>query len=100
MNPLTAAGSFQPLVETGIIEAKRGIGMVIARGGIERFRESERISFAKEEWPLITARSALLLSEEDLLSAGKRSAKRQLKRGKGPAGGSCMCSERGLYFSR
>lgn len=72
VNPLTVAKSYQPLVEAGIVEAKHGIGMVIAHGGVERFRESERICFCTEKWPLIAARIVQLqLSKEDLLSAGK-----------------------------
>ena len=78
VNPLTAARSYQPLIEAGIVGAKRGIGMVIASGGIQRFRESERKRFLEEEWPLIVSRIVLLqLGTADLLPVRTRRGNKQ-----------------------
>ena len=78
VNPLIVAKSYQPLVEAGIVDAKHGIGMVIASGGIQRFRESERKRFLEEEWPLIVSRIVLLkLGTADLLPIRTRRGNKQ-----------------------
>lgn len=78
VNPLTVAKSYQPLVEAGIVDAKHGIGMVIASGGVQRFRESERKRFLEEEWPLIVSRIALLqMGTADLLPVRTRRGNKQ-----------------------
>lgn len=78
VNPLTVAKSYQPLVEAGIVTAKHGIGMVIASGGIQRFREAERKRFLEEEWPPTVSRIALLqLGRTDLLPVRSRRGNKQ-----------------------
>lgn len=50
-NPLTVAKAYQPLLEAGVIKAKRGVGFFIAHGGVQRLQEMERARFLDETWP-------------------------------------------------
>ena len=55
VNPLTVAKAYNPFVEQGVIEARRGMGTVIRKGGIRRLRHIETERFCHEEWPTIVA---------------------------------------------
>ena len=48
INPATARKGITLLVELGIIEKHRGIGMFVADGATERIRERRRSDFAAE----------------------------------------------------
>lgn len=42
VNPLTVAKAYNPFVKQGVIEARRGMGMVVRNGGIRRLRHRNR----------------------------------------------------------
>lgn len=54
-NPLTVAKAYQALQDDGYVSVKRGVGMFVAPGAIERLRVSERDTFIKKAWPRIRA---------------------------------------------
>lgn len=53
LNPLTVLKSYQGLVDEGVIEKHRGLGMYLAPGGRERLLEQERRRFLERDWPAI-----------------------------------------------
>lgn len=55
-NPLTVAKAYQQFQLDGLVEVRRGVGMMVARGAAERLRQAERDSFLREEWPPIRDR--------------------------------------------
>lgn len=54
-NPLTVAKAYQALQDDGYVSVKRGVGMFVASGAIERLRVSEREIFITRVWPRIRA---------------------------------------------
>jgi GntR family transcriptional regulator len=69
LNPITVSKSYQALVEDGLVEKRRGLGMFVCEGARRKLIASERAKFLQEEWPAMLARIAQLgLSMEDLLS--------------------------------
>ena len=73
VNPLTVSRAYQTLVDGGLLEKRRGVGMFVAEGARERALSAERSRFLEHEWPQLAARISLLgLNLEELLS-GERS---------------------------
>ena len=74
VNPLTVLKGYQELVDEGLVESKRGLGMFVKSGASELLLKSERQNFLKEEWPRIYAMIQRLgLKPEELLNgAGKQ----------------------------
>jgi GntR family transcriptional regulator len=73
VNPLTVLKGYQQLVEEGLVESRRGLGMFINSGARNILLKGERQKFLKEEWPRIEATIERLgLKTEDLLN-GRRS---------------------------
>ena len=71
VNPLTVTRAYQSLVDLGIVESRRGMGMFVQDGARERLLTHEREKFLTEEWPRIKARMAALeLDPKELLSEG------------------------------
>jgi GntR family transcriptional regulator len=54
-NPLTVAKAYQALQDDGYVCVKRGVGMFVAGGAIERLRVQERDIFLNRVWPRIRA---------------------------------------------
>ena len=50
-NPLTVAKAYQSFQDEGYVEARRGVGMFILPGAIERLRVTERERFLTDFWP-------------------------------------------------
>ncbi len=76
VNPLTVTKSYQSLVELGVVEKRRGLGMFLAPDAREKLLKHERDKFLNEEWPRISARiNALGLDVGQLLhkDAGEKS---------------------------
>jgi GntR family transcriptional regulator len=68
LNPITVSKSYQALVEEGLVEKRRGLGMFVREGARRSLISSERAKFLNEEWPAMLARIEQLgLSMEDLL---------------------------------
>jgi GntR family transcriptional regulator len=71
VNPLTVLKSYQELVESGLVEKRRGLGMFVTNGAGERLLETERLKFLAEQWPQIRATIQRLgLTTEDLMKSG------------------------------
>jgi GntR family transcriptional regulator len=71
VNPLTVLKAYQELVDDGLVEKRRGLGMFMMPGARDRLLEDERRKFLKEQWPQIQATIQRLgLTPEDLLAAG------------------------------
>ena len=56
INPLTVGRALQVLVEDGLVESRRGVGMYVQNGARSRLRHSERDRFLNQEWPALRAR--------------------------------------------
>ena len=68
INPLTVSKALQMLVDEGLVEKRRGLGMFVAAGAAERLLTTERDQFLNHEWPRIRERIRRLdLNEQDLL---------------------------------
>jgi GntR family transcriptional regulator len=56
VNPLTVLKGYQELVDEGLVEARRGLGMFVNPGARAMLLENERRKFLDEEWPRIQER--------------------------------------------
>ena len=69
INPITVSKGYQQLVDEGLVEKRRGLGMFVAAGAAPRLLEYERDRFLNEEWPDTVARLRRLgLDVRDLLA--------------------------------
>src|ERR1700683_4928889 len=55
VNPLTVLKGYQQLVDEPLVEKRRGLGMVVTRGGRKALRKEERQRFLEDEWPKVLA---------------------------------------------
>jgi GntR family transcriptional regulator len=60
INPITASKAYADLVENGLVEKRRGLGMFILEGARKNLIEGEQKKFLNEEWPLIMERISRL----------------------------------------
>jgi GntR family transcriptional regulator len=68
VNPLTVLKGYQQLVDEGLVESRRGLGMFINAGARSLLLEAERQKFLGEEWPRVRATIERLgLKAEELL---------------------------------
>ena len=68
INPLTVSKAYQMLVDEGLLEKRRGLGMYVLAGAREKALVQEREIVLNEEWPRIRLRiDSLGLSLQDLL---------------------------------
>ena len=68
VNPLTVTRAYDALVDLGVVESRRGLGMYVAAGAREKLLAHERETFLSVEWPRIRAQIAALgLDLETLL---------------------------------
>jgi len=74
LNPITVSKSYQALVDEGLVEKRRGLGMFVLEGARKKLIASERDKFLSEEWPstLNRIRQLGLSVEEMLLKALKK----------------------------
>ena len=56
LNPITVSRSYQVLVDEGLVEKRRGLGMFVRQGAHEQLIQSERKKFLTEEWPTVINR--------------------------------------------
>jgi GntR family transcriptional regulator len=74
VNPLTVLKGYQQLVDDGLVETRRGLGMFINAGARDMLLQGERQKFLAEEWPRIHANIQRLgLKAEELLNGAKPS---------------------------
>jgi len=82
VNPLTVLKAYQELVDEGLIESKRGLGMFVNAGAHHLLLDAERQKFLDEDWPRIRETMQRLgLKPEDLLNngAGRRQKSKNKK---------------------
>lgn len=53
VNPLTVLKAYQELVDEGLVETKRGLGMFVKPAAREQLLKGERQKFLSGEWPRI-----------------------------------------------
>ena len=56
LNPITVSKSYQALVDEGLVEKRRGLGMFVCEGAKNQLVDSERQKFLTEEWPAMVNR--------------------------------------------
>src|SRR5499425_1497894 len=73
VNPLTVLKGYQQLVDEGLVESRRGLGMFINTGARSLLMQGERDKFLAEQWPRVYATIQRLgLKAEELLDAANR----------------------------
>jgi GntR family transcriptional regulator len=73
VNPLTVLKGYQQLVDEGLVESRRGLGMFINAGARGLLLQGERQKFLGEEWPRVYATIQRLgLKAEELLDGLNR----------------------------
>ena len=70
INPLTVLKGYQSLVDEGLVEKRRGLGMFVREGARRNLMKNEREQFLKNEWPQIMQRIQRLgLDIQELVDA-------------------------------
>ena len=70
VNPLTVTKAFEALVDIGVVEKRRGLGMFVKAGARAELLAHERDKFLQQDWPRIAAQiKALDLDLSTLLSS-------------------------------
>ena len=59
-NPLTVAKAYQTFQDDGYVTVRRGVGMFLLPGAVERLRMAERERFLTGQWPRIREHIVLL----------------------------------------
>ena len=73
INPITVSKAYQMLVDEGLLEKRRGLGMFVEAGARDKALVQERDAFLVTEWPRIRARiESLGLDASDLLGERER----------------------------
>jgi GntR family transcriptional regulator len=60
VNPLTVTKALEALVDIGVVEKRRGLGMFVKTGARAELLAHERDKFLREDWPRIAAQIAAL----------------------------------------
>ena len=69
VNPLTVAKAYHDLQASGLVTAKKGVGLFASEGAARVLLNTERAVFLNEEWPRVQERIEQLgLNAEDLLA--------------------------------
>jgi GntR family transcriptional regulator len=82
VNPLTVLKGYQELVDEGLVESRRGLGMFVNPNARTLLLLGERQKFLAEEWPRISATIQRLgVTPEELMKAanGQKSPSAQTK---------------------
>jgi DNA-binding transcriptional regulator YhcF (GntR family) len=76
VNPLTVLKGYQQLVDEGLVESRRGLGMFINAGARSLLLQGERQKFLAKEWPRVHETIQRLgLKAEELLDGTSRQSK-------------------------
>lgn len=76
VNPLTVTKAFEALVDIGVVEKRRGLGMFVAQGARDNLLRHERDKFLREDWPRIAAQiRALDLDAATLINQSNDASK-------------------------
>jgi GntR family transcriptional regulator len=75
VNPLTVLKGYQQLVDDGLVETRRGLGMFVNPGARKLLLQGERQKFLEEDWPRIhDTIQRLGLNAQELLNGSARSS--------------------------
>jgi len=78
LNPITVSKSYQALVDDGLVEKHRGLGMFVRKGAQARLIASEREKFKTSEWPAVLKRIEQLgLDINQLLELSENKGKQE-----------------------
>lgn len=78
VNPLTVLKGYQELVDQGIVETRRGLGMFVTPGARDLLLQTERQKFLSEEWPhLQTTIQRLGLTATELFNPAPNSTHKE-----------------------
>ena len=78
VNPLTVLKAYQELVDEGLVEKRRGLGMFVKDGAHKSLLKGERQKFLSEHWPSVHATIQRLgLNPKELLDAVVRSSNKK-----------------------
>lgn len=67
INPITVSKAMQLLVEAKLVEKRRGLGMFVLPGAVDRLVKTQKVQFLETQWPDILAKmSRLGISQRDL----------------------------------
>lgn len=72
LNPITVSKAYQDLVDDGLVEKRRGLGMYVTDGARDQLLASERERFMREEWPALRERLRRLGIDLTALAAEPR----------------------------
>ena len=75
INPLTVLKGYQSLVDEGLVEKRRGLGMFVREGARRNLMKNEREQFLKNEWPQILQRIQRLGLELQELAKAENDAR-------------------------
>ena len=89
VNPLTVLKGYQQLVDEGLVESRRGLGMFINSGARNLLLRGEREKFLAEEWPRVQETIQRLgLSTKELLDGNGAGNSRVSQKQRDPSTGS------------
>ena len=73
VNPLTVTKAYDGLVDIGVVESRRGMGMYVNEGARTMLLAHERQKFLAEDWPRVMAQiKALELDPATLLKDSEK----------------------------
>ncbi len=76
INPITASKAYAELVDEGLVEKRRGLGMFILEGARKKLLKTEQEKFLTKEWPEIIKRISLLgLDTRQLIESSEQNGK-------------------------
>ena len=75
INPITASKAYAELVDEGLVEKRRGLGMFILDGARQNLLAAEQKAFLEVEWPKIMKQIERLgLDTKTLLTTGQNNS--------------------------
>ena len=78
VNPLTVLKAYQELVDSQLVETRRGLGMFVNAGARTRLLKGEREKFLAEEWPRVAATIERLgITPEELTRAAAAARRKE-----------------------
>jgi GntR family transcriptional regulator len=68
LNPLTVGRALQALADDGLLDNRRGVGLVVRHGARDRLLALERQRFLEQEWPTLRTKLRRLGLQMDELT--------------------------------
>jgi GntR family transcriptional regulator len=78
INPITVSKALQIMVDEGLVEKRRGLGMFVIAGAKTALQAQEKEKFMRDEWPALLKRiDRLGLRPEQLITQLQEADKRR-----------------------